>query len=65
VVGDPPGHLVAHRYFASLTPAVNALVIVLAFSTIVVCVVAARPYKEERNLGYATWPSSKELAKPS
>lgn len=52
---------VSDRYFASLTPPVNALVVVLAISMIVVCVIAARPYKKERNLGYTTWPSSKEL----
>ncbi|WP_138769157.1 hypothetical protein [Arthrobacter sp. KBS0702] len=27
----------------------------------ILCVIAARPYRAERRLGYTTWPSAREL----
>jgi cytochrome bd-type quinol oxidase subunit 2 len=52
---------VSDRRFAAFAPPVNMLVAALALATVVVCIVAARPYRRERKLGYTTWPSIKEL----
>lgn len=49
------------RRFAAFALPVNSLVAALAVAAIVICVIAARPYRRERKLGYTTWPSIKEL----
>lgn len=51
----------ADRSIALLVPPVLALILVQAFACIVICMIAAVPYRKERRLGYTTWPSSKEL----
>jgi hypothetical protein len=46
---------------AWLVSAVLAMVVLLGVAIIAICVIAARPYRAERRLGYTTWPSGKEL----
>ncbi|MEQ4517774.1 hypothetical protein ABLI39_00170 [Pseudarthrobacter sp. B907] len=50
----PPEWLISVALAAIVAPAV---------AVIILCVIAARPYKAERRLGYTTWPSVRELAR--
>jgi len=52
----PPDWLVSIAFAGIAAPAV---------AVIILCVIAARPYRAERRLGYTTWPSARELGKGS
>lgn len=54
----------ADRSMAQLAPPVLTALVVQGVAGILLCI-AARPYRKERRLGYTTWPSGKELNKPS
>ena len=51
----------ADRSIAQLVPPVLAALVVQGIIGILLCIMAARPYRKERRLGYTTWPSGKEL----
>lgn len=53
----------ADRSIAQLVAPVVTAIVVQGSACIVLCIIAARPYRKERRLGYTTWPSSKELGK--
>src|SRR6476619_7366059 len=52
----PPGWLLSVALAGIAAPAVPVIIL---------CVIAARPYRAERRLGYTTWPSARELGKGS
>lgn len=52
----PPDWLVSIAFAGIAAPAV---------AVIILSVIAARPYRAERRLGYTTWPSARELGKGS
>lgn len=49
------------RSIAQLVPPVLTALLVQGVAGILLCIIAARPYRKERRLGYTTWPSGKEL----
>lgn len=51
----------ADRSIAQLMPPVLTALVVQCAACVVLCIIAARPYRKERRLGYTTWPSGKEL----
>lgn len=53
----------ADRSIAQLAPPVLTALVVQGVAGILLCIIAARPYRNERRLGYTTWPSAKELNK--
>lgn len=55
----------ADRSTAQLAPPVLTALLVQCAACVVLCIIAARPYRKERRLGYTTWPSGRELNKRS
>lgn len=55
----------ADRSIAQLAPPVVTALVVQCAACVVLSIIAARPYRKERRLGYTTWPSGKELNKRS
>lgn len=55
----------ADRSIAQLVPPVLMALVVQGVAGILLCIIAARPYRKERRLGYTAWPSGKELNKRS
>ena len=53
----------ADRSIAQLVPPVLTALLVQCAAGVVLSIIAARPYRKERRLGYTTWPSGKELNK--
>lgn len=55
----------ADRSIAQLVPPVVTALLVLCAALVVLSIIAARPYRKERRLGYTTWPSGRELDQSS
>jgi drug/metabolite transporter (DMT)-like permease len=53
------------RSIAQLVPPVLTALVVQGVVGILLCIIAARPYRKERRLGSTTWPSGKELNRRS